>query len=461
MSPNDNNPFAPSGTGSAGTSGTGASGSSPIPSPLDFTNPDALNSTSSLSMSDSLASAQDDLTSAGQAAANSSDAIGLDQLDLNSNSITTSSASYDDRPLVPAAPVPGSIGSAMSAPAASDTTATNASDTSSSRNPFGGSTSTGAVMGTTNTTPTPVTSSNMPNLGGANTASATVPSTPSNPTSASATSASSYYNPFSRNNTAAPSNTSATSVATPSFGMNSTSTTPTSTSAPAGMSSSSTVPPSLQPQTEKFSQGKAAGKGFGGGINILTIVSWVLTLIMLGLSIFFFISWQDAEERASKPQIIYKDPEVTKKLTTMSCTQEVAEPVQEGVENLISMKRVATADFVDQKMNKMSLITSYGFPDPEAYEASRPFFDGLAAAYAEEAIASGATALETNITSDEGNILNFGLIAKPDQIKGSNIGKLMLNTNENGEALTDLNDVRAAYQGAGFICVETDGPVNE
>jgi len=82
------------------------------PGALDFTG----GSANGLSMADSLASAQDNLTSAGMAA----NGTGNPALDLNQLGSSDPQATMDrpDEPLVPAAPVPGSIGSVTSGPAA-------------------------------------------------------------------------------------------------------------------------------------------------------------------------------------------------------------------------------------------------------------------------------------------------------------------------------------------------------
>ena len=111
MNPNENNPLSPSGMGNGMSGGATPSPStqpSSIPSPVDFTNPDTYGATSSLSMSDTLDSAKDDLTSAGQAAINPMAATpGLSQLGADSPS---ASMEAPTQPLTPAAPVPGSLG---------------------------------------------------------------------------------------------------------------------------------------------------------------------------------------------------------------------------------------------------------------------------------------------------------------------------------------------------------------
>lgn len=84
---------------------------SATPGALDFTG----NSMNGLSMADSLASAQDNLTSAGMAA-NGTGSATLDLGQLGSSD-PQATMNRPDEPLVPAAPVPGSIGSVTSGPA--------------------------------------------------------------------------------------------------------------------------------------------------------------------------------------------------------------------------------------------------------------------------------------------------------------------------------------------------------
>lgn len=86
---------------------------STTPGALDFTGNNT--GTSGLSMADSLASAQDNLTSAGMAANDASNTA----LDLSQLGSSNPQATMDrpEEPLIPAAPVPGSIGSVTSGPA--------------------------------------------------------------------------------------------------------------------------------------------------------------------------------------------------------------------------------------------------------------------------------------------------------------------------------------------------------
>lgn len=151
MNPNENNPISPAGAGGVASGATAYPGATPaasgsdsvapvsstttsdvtaaaagvgnpsnIAAPVDFTN---LGSSNSLSMSDSLASAQDNLTSAGQAANVASRTPAIDQLGADKPSAEMDSP---NQPLTPSAPLPGSLGSVSSgAPVANaaDTTA--------------------------------------------------------------------------------------------------------------------------------------------------------------------------------------------------------------------------------------------------------------------------------------------------------------------------------------------------
>lgn len=104
MNPESNNPLMNPGT----PSGTGMAAGGPATNGIGGPG---------LSMADSLASAEDNLTSAGLAANNGGNNImGIDQ--LGSTNPEAMMAPPEDAPLVPAAPVPGSIGSVTSVPPA-------------------------------------------------------------------------------------------------------------------------------------------------------------------------------------------------------------------------------------------------------------------------------------------------------------------------------------------------------
>lgn len=141
MNPGDNNPL--NNTGAGATDG-GAMGSSP----LDFSAPAGSSSVNGLSMADSMAAAQDNLTSAGMAAPDAnSNALGLDQI---SSMDPAASMATSDQPLVPAAPVPGSIGSVTSVPPltpAPDPADSTAATGINPNNPFANTTTTTIAEG--------------------------------------------------------------------------------------------------------------------------------------------------------------------------------------------------------------------------------------------------------------------------------------------------------------------------
>lgn len=408
MNPNENNPLTPSGTSAGGVTPPASS----TPSPVDFTDPSSLNTnTSSLSMSDSLASAQDSLTSAGQAAVAPSGTIGLDQLGADKPS---AAMDLPNQPLTPAAPVPGSIGSVTSVPAnpepATDPLVAAAAATPSAPS---------APM-------TSVTASNMPTLGAA-------PSMESASAGASAPAMGGdkpYYNPFA-----------------PRPG------TPTMAGAP---TSSTSVPPALQPQTEKFSDRLSAvqNKKQGGGVSILNIIAWVLAVLGIGCSIFFFIKWQDAEARAKKPQIVYveKEPggEEQGFSGSLSCVQQFEGGI-EGVENMVDYNRNIFAKYENGVFQNIDLRTTYNFTDGDAAEGARWYLDEQTNSYNEMAANAGIEALtiENNV---DGAVATQLITAGPDQLVGDFAGVFMVPMAEDGSVNTDQEALKTNLEAAGFTC---------
>ena len=418
MNPNDNNPFAASGASGAGTP------SSPL-SPLDFTNPDTLNTnTSSLSMSDSLASAQDSLTSAGQAAPSTSNAIGLDQLGLDKPS---ASMDTPNQPLTPAAPVPGSIGSVTSVPPVS--TPDNLG------NNLGSNLGSNATMPPVNTAPaapstTPVTTSNMPSLGGASSSSSA---------SSNSGSARPYYNPFAQPASSTPAASPAPTPATPS-------TAPTS---------STNVPPALQPQGEKFSdrlskaQSASASKGSS---KLLMIIGWVLALVFAATSVMFFIFWQNAQKAADEKEIIYVDRDpVEEKLSMLNCTQNLGADEGLGLEGLTWHSRDMSATFKNDALASLTLFNNFTFANAEAASNAEWYFNDLNTMYADMANNLGVDGLA--ISGELNDVVRtYNIGANADQLVGDFVGTYMLNTNEEGAVLGSREDVKQAYENAGFIC---------
>lgn len=252
MNPQDNNP-------TGGDTAAAGDGSSIAPA-VDFTS--ETSSDGNLSMTDSLASAEDNLTSAGLAAADSGPvAMGLDQIGASDPSATMA---RPEAPLVPADPVPGSIGSATSGPALTDNTTTTEPATAETTAPVvadagtipAGDMSAAAPAGAETATPaagsiapvSPEIPGAIPVMNGAAVSNAAAAETP----------AQAPYNPFATS--AADGNgTNVTSAA-------------------------------LQPRTEKFS----SKSGNGGGSKMMTILFAVLSLILAVTTVIFLVLWQGA-----------------------------------------------------------------------------------------------------------------------------------------------------------------------
>lgn len=397
MNPNDNNPTSP--VGSDG----GTTGSSSVPSPLDFTSPSSLSSTSSLSMSDSLASAQDNLMSAGQAANfGGSSATSLDQLGASD---ATATMAQPTQPLTPADPVPGSIGSVTSVPPV----ATSPMDMSSFNSSAATATTPSAAGATT---------SSMPVMGQG--ASST----------ASTGGSSQYYNPFSR------------TPVTPSAGMGSTSTT-----AP---TSSTNVPPALQPQTEKFSDRLKAPKEKKSG-NLLTLAGWLLAALFAASTVVFVVLWQQAENKP--PKVIYtpSPEEVVKPISMVSCTQDLGAENSEGLEGLTNHRRDITASFAGGELSTIDLLNVYTFTDNAMAEGSRWYFDDQMNWQNSVGTNFGIEPIETNFEIVE-NVANYNLSATTDKLVGDYIGIFMVPLNADDTVNTNAEAIQQAYEGAGFVC---------
>lgn len=392
MNPSDNNPTSPFGAGGA-TGGV-------TPSPVDFTNPSNLNTnTSSLSMSDSLSSAKEDLTSAGQAATTGiSGAASLS--DSGSASMTTPMQS-----LTPADPVPGSIGSVTSvppkAPEPMDMSALSGSK-------MAGSGSAGAGMGT---------------------GAAMNAGQPATTSAQSTTPVQPYYNPFTRNN-----------VSGSGFGGHG--------AAGAAPTSSTNIPPALQPQTEKFSDKLKMPKEKKG--NIMALLGWLLAALFAVAAVIFAILWQQAENKDPKVVYVPQEP-VQEEISMVSCTQNLGGDAVEGMENLIDRNRSMKATFANGALATIDLADTYNFVDGAAAEAARGYFDGLTGWYGEVAGNLGINAISSNLVIED-NVVKYDVSANKDQLIGDYIGVFMLTGNEDGTVNADSETVKNVYEGMGFGC---------
>lgn len=412
MNPKETNPMSASGMSDAGASSFGSPSS-----PVDFTGGTGSTSgsagASGLSMADSLASAQDNLTSAGLAAGTAdTGAIGLNQLGASDPS---ASMARPTEPLVPAEPVPGSIGSVTSVPplkSATDTAGT-------AETGFGTSGATG-----------------MSGAAGAGTMSTGAAGT----SGAAGASAQPYYNPFAQ-----------TGAAKPVAPMGA-SGTPSAASSMAGTpASSAAVPPTLQPAAEKFS---AKGQGAGKPSNILVIILGGLCALFLVAAIIFAVLWQQA---ANSKEIVYlppvsdgtQKPEVVKQ--ELTCTQQADLGGLEVLQNLVGFDRTVVANFDDENLSKISMRNAYTFTDNAAAEAARGHFDEQINQINGVALELGVPALGTQIDIVD-NVLNYNLDGTADKLMGDYAAQFLLNVNEEGKVQSTLNEVQEGYQTAGFVC---------
>lgn len=308
-------------------------------------------------------------------------------------------------PLTPAEPVPGSIGSVTSVPPL----APEPMDMSALNN--------GAAA-----------SSNMPVMGQAPESKPAAPAQP-------------YYNPFTRNNVggSAPEST-----------------------APA--TSSSTVPPALQPQTEKFSDRLKETVSDKKPHSIMPLLGWLLALLFAVAAVIFAILWQTAE---GKEKIVYypspdagnedepgedegEEPPV-EVIAAVSCTQDLGADPIEGLEGLTSRNRTVRANYNEGNLADILMATNYTFVDSAAAEGARGYFDGENNAYAQMGETLGIAPLAVGYEIAD-NVLTYNLAAAPDKLVGEYADRFMLPKNEDGTLKTDAEAVKGALEAVGMTC---------
>ncbi len=318
-------------------------------------------------------------------------------------------------PLTPAEPVPGSIGSVTSVPPLAP-------------EPMD--------MGALNNA---ATTSNMPVMGQA---------AESKP--AASESASLYYNPFTRNNVSGNSNASSDTT-----GMSAT--TPTS---------SATVSPALQPQTEKFSDrlngAKKPEKKQG---NMMMLLGWLLAVLFLVTTIVFVVLWQG--EANKKPEIIYipttdegdDKPDEPEQPTTptepvaavLKCTQEESLEGQ-TIENLTGLTSEALLNYADGALVDLTMNQIYIFTDTEAATAARPAFDEMKTLMDGLLEAGGNTDFSVGVSQLD-NIVNYGMTLPASALTAEGVSvDVDVPTNEDGTLDTRLESMKTAFETSGAVC---------
>lgn len=312
-------------------------------------------------------------------------------------------------PLTPAEPVPGSIGSVTSVPPLAP-------------EPM----DMGALGGA-------ATSSNMPVMGQA---------TENKPANESA---SPYYNPFTRNNVGGGS----ASVAESKLASMPT--------------SSTTVPPSLQPQTEKFSDRlNSAKKPEKKQGNVMMLLGWLLAVLFLVTTIVFVVLWQG--EANKKPEVVYvptggddsnddqNDPAEPEQpaepvLAVLKCGKDIEMTEEDGLANRVSSREETTLNYTDGVLTDLTLTTINSFTDVDAATAAKPTFEemkGMMAAV--EGVSVGLDQIDA--------VINFGFTIPASMLEADGVSvSVNIPTNEDGSLNTSLDSMKGAFEADGYVCV--------
>lgn len=489
MNPDETNP-----TTNTGVTG-GSNAGSVVPPALDFTSSE----TTSLSMADSLASAADNLTSAGMAAKEPDNG----SIEMNEIGASNPSAQMErpDEPLVPAAPVPGSIGSVTSGPAVAthdDATAASVGGATAAK-PFGGTGS--ATSGFTGAAGFAGASGGSTGVGASSFgttngfgASAGMPSSAAGISSAgfggvanagtSMNGAAGMGVPGTSISTSAPGmGTAGASMAkTNTTGANVAGAGVSGTGAAAGVgatgvgvakepynpfaakvgaaseknaqTSSMNVPAGSQLATEKFST-KLPGLSAAKKPAMLTVILGILAAVSLVMAIVFAILWQNAE---ANKKVVYEpstpdEGGINQTVAMMTCTKNLGPDEADIMPGLVDHNAAATVNFANDQLGSITMLNKYIFADAAAAEAMRTYFDGTVVWYGSVAEASGVTAGPASLDIADVTA-TLSLSTESDQLAGEYIALFGLTAGEDGKVDTSREAIQANYAANGFACVE-------
>lgn len=369
---------------------------------------------SGLSMADSMASAEDNLTSAGLAASNNSDILGLDQIGQPEAVMTPPI----DEPLVPAAPVPGSIGSVTSVPPLNSDPAA-----------FGAPAMNDGSMNNFATPGVPAAPGAMPE-------STPVAGFSGGPMSAPEVAPTMPYNPFAQN-LSGPEPAKADSTATPNS-QNGPALPPVNPSA---------TPTGSKASKSKFNLPKSPVVKTGNNSNILTIILGGVAALMTVLMIIFIILWRQA---ADNPKIIYMPDtsgETSKgKLEMLTCTQTT--DFGQFIDNYyqVSGNRSILAGYVDGKLS--SLVSDYSttYNTTADVEYAQNKFNELNAAL----ISTIGNSFAIKFSSEGTNFV-ADIESSDSSFSDSDAQILLYGSTDNNPSLS-MDDVRAHLENSGFVC---------
>lgn len=400
MNPEETNPMA--NTGAAGTTSGGMAGSL-----MDFT---TSNDGTKLSMADSLASAEDNLTSAGMAAKTiGSDAIGLDQIGASD---PTATMARPDEPLTPAAPVPGSLGSAMSGPAIG-TTMPSAGTTS----PMGASSTGVASAGTSSagTMSTGAEASSTSSMGGAS-GFTTAPATGTSSTAMNAGMGASTAVPMGSGMTG-----SASQAPYNPFAIQ--------------------EPAPVQPKVDMAAATKSKKKP-----NTVMIIMIGLIAVLAVAVVVLAVLWQQA---VNNPKIKYvtqqpaEEQPVAEDVTLVCSKTMGAEEVGgEGMVGLTSVTETDRMSYVAGTLSNVAVTQNYLFADAMAAQGMAPMFDQIVA---------GMPGTANYVVNDMA--VDFSVELSGDQLSGWALNQ---GQTTEGESLINLGaeEAKANLEGQGYTCSE-------
>lgn len=466
MNPDDTNPTT--NTGATGGNNAG----SVVPPALDFTSSD----TTSLSMADSLASAADNLTSAGMAAKEPDNgSIGMSEIGASDPS---AQMERPDEPLVPAAPVPGSIGSVTSGPAVAthDDASTAPVGGTAMTKPFGGTgvsgfgatSSFGAPAGVTGVAPAGFraasTGTSMSNgaagmgMAGASTGASAAGIGTAGVTMAG-TGASGMNTAGAGASSTSVAGAGASGVSMPSAGATKEPYNPFAARmgsvSGSAQTSSMNVPAGSQPATEKFSA-KLPNASTTKKPAMLTVILGILAAVSLIMAIVFAILWQNAE---ANKKVVYEpsgtpgDGTANQTVAMITCTKNYGPDEADIMAGLVDHNAAATVSFSNDQLGSITMLNKYIFADAAAAEAMRTYFDGTVVWYGSVAEASGVTAGPASLDITD-TVATLSLSTAPEQLAGEYIALFGLTAGADGKVDTSREAIQANYAANGFVCVE-------
>lgn len=435
MNPEDNNPT---------TTPTGAG-------PIDFTG-GANGASAGLSMADSMASARDNLTSAGLAA---NEAMADATMGLNQIGASDPSAAMErpDEPLIPAAPVPGSLGSVVSGPAVkpeAELGVVTEVTTPTAGTPAGES----LVAELNNAAAKPASEPALGTAPAGNPATMATPSVPNTatPMGGPATPAEPFtpVDPAVANPSGMPAAAKETPAPAAPFNPFATPTvnkTPELPNVPKdGMTSASGVPAGLQPRKETFSQGKTRG----GKATVWTVILAIVAFAAVVAAVVFAVLWRQAVDN---PKIVYvaqgpaQDEVQEPTETKVVCTQALETlPEMEGLTAVNNTMNLMFGD--DDRLTTMASNSYYSFADAPTAEATREMFNLMVGTM--NAITNS---IQANFTITEATVDLYAETNVNEAIAEEGV-TLSLPQDENGAYLTDKVSVQQHFEGQGFTCQE-------